>query len=107
MRWTDTARCPAARDAVVASTQIAAPRVHVPGIPVRPDGSFVMSLDGIEYSMRAQAHYDSYSGSELYFTSNVDTPLANWVEGSLAILEECWSADAPRHSAAATQPNSC
>ncbi|MDE1467316.1 hypothetical protein [Aurantiacibacter sp. D1-12] len=95
--WTDTQRCPAARDAVVASTQIAPPRVLVPGIPVRPDGSIILSMDGVEYSLRSSAHYDSYGGHELYFTSNVDTPLANWVEGSLATLEECWSEDAPQH----------
>ncbi|WP_271079373.1 hypothetical protein [Aurantiacibacter sp. MUD61] len=97
IQWTDTQRCPAARDAVVASTQIAPPRVLVPGIPVRPDGSVILSLDGVQYSLRTSAHYDSYGGNELYFTSNIDTPLANWVEGSLAILEECWSDDAPLH----------
>ena len=96
--WTDTTRCPGARDAVVASTQIAPPRVLVPGIPVRPDGSFILSLDGVEYSLRSSAHYDSYGGNELYFTSNVDTPLANWVEGSLGLLEDCWSDEAPLHS---------
>ncbi|WP_340588512.1 hypothetical protein [Erythrobacter alti] len=93
--WTDTRRCPAARDAVVAATQIAPPRIYVPGIPVRPDGSTILTLDGIRYELRAGAHYDSYTSSDISFSSNMDTPLANWVEGTLTVLEKCWSDEVP------------
>ena len=96
--WTDTRRCPGARDAVVAATQIEPPSIHVPGIPVRPDGSVVLSMDGVRYAIRASAHYDSYVGHDMVFESNVGTPLANWVEGSLAILAPCWSAEEPLHN---------
>ncbi|WP_052761832.1 hypothetical protein [Aurantiacibacter luteus] len=96
--WTDTRRCPAARDAVVAATQIEPPAIHVPGIPVRPDGSVILSMDGVRYAIRASSHYDSYVGHDMVFESNVNTPLANWVEGSLAILAPCWSAQEPLHN---------
>ena len=96
--WTDTRRCPAARDAVVAATQIEPPSIHVPGIPVRPDGSVILSMDGVRYAVRASSHYDSYVGHDMVFESNVNTPLANWVEGSLAILAPCWSDEAPLHN---------
>ncbi|GGD59702.1 hypothetical protein GRI62_00585 [Erythrobacter arachoides] len=96
--WTDTRRCPGARDAVVAATQIEPPGIHVPGIPVRPDGSVILSLDGVRYAIRASSHYDSYVGSDIVFESNVGTPLANWVEGSLGVLANCWADEEPLHN---------
>ncbi|RJY09341.1 hypothetical protein [Aurantiacibacter aquimixticola] len=95
IEWTDTVRCPKARNAIVAATQIAPPRVYVPGIPVRPDGSYVITMDGVQYELTASAHYDSRISSDIRFTSNVGSPLANWVEGTLESLEDCWSADLP------------
>ena len=100
--WTDTTRCSGARDAVVAATQIAPPRVAVPGIPVRPDGSINLTLDGVQYRFQSSAHYDGNGSSDISFSSNVGTPLSNWVEGSLEILEECWSDTAPVHGDAAS-----
>ena len=103
--WTSTESCAGARDAVVAATQFAPPRVSVPGLPMRPDGSSGLTLDGVQYAFRSSAHYDSNGSSSISFTSNVGTPLANWVEGSLAILEECWADEVPQHGGG-NQPSS-
>lgn len=94
--WTDTQSCAGSRESVVvAATQVAPPEVAVPGIPVTEDGSVILTLDGVQYSLESRSHYDGNISSSLSFTSNAGTPLANYVEDSIAALETCWSDDMP------------
>lgn len=95
VNWTDTHRCAAARDVVQAASGLEPPRVEIPGIPVTPDGSITLTLDGVQYSFESGAHYDGNGSSRIRFTSNVGTPLARFVESSLEALEACWSDEAP------------
>lgn len=94
--WTDTQICAGSRESVVvAARQVAPPEIAVPGIPVTEDGSVVITLDGVQYSFEARSHYEGNISSSLSFTSNVGTPLADYVERSIAALEPCWAEDMP------------
>ncbi|VVT01432.1 conserved hypothetical protein [Erythrobacter sp. EC-HK427] len=96
VNWTDSQSCEGSRDTVVvAATQVSPPEVAVPGIPVTADGSVVITLDGVQYSFEARSHYAGNISSSLRFTSNVGTPLADYVEDSILALEPCWSEDVP------------
>ena len=92
--WTDSENCPAARSAVRSAVDLTPPQVSVPGVDMVEDGSYRITLDGVQYELTSSAHYDSNIGSEIRFTSNVGTPLSEWVEASLIAMAECWG-DAP------------
>jgi hypothetical protein len=57
-------------------------------------GSYIV-LDGIEYRLKAPASYAGAPGT-VEITSNIGTPLANWVEASLVALEPCWKDTMPK-----------
>ncbi|MGB3165251.1 MAG: hypothetical protein WBA68_00540 [Alteraurantiacibacter sp.] len=92
--WADSESCPAARDAVRSAVDLTPPQVSVPGVDMAEDGSYWITLDGVRYELSSSAHYDSNIGSEIRFTSNVGTPLSEWVEASLLAMADCWG-DAP------------
>ena len=93
--WTDTDRCPAARAPIRAAVDLAPPQLHVPGVDMTEDGSYRLTLEGVEYELTSRAHYDSNIGSEIRFSSNVGTPLGRWVEATLESLDDCWSDTQP------------
>jgi len=94
--WTDTARCPAARSILVEAETLPSPTVDIPGVK-RPGESDDISVvaDGVGYSIESWATYGKQAANHLRFTSNVNTPLAAWIEESLGKLEPCWSKNLP------------
>ena len=91
--WADTISCPDARAAIDRVTEITPPRIRVPGQPMSENDAFVIITDGIGYEINASAHYAGQVGSDIRFSSNIGTPLAEWVEESLDILAKCWRKD--------------
>ena len=88
VKWANSRRCPAIRPVLAGMRDLAPPRLSPPGIG---DGPTEVILDGVFYSLSAPA---GYGGAEARVTvsSNVGTPLAAWVDKSLAALDRCWSA---------------
>ena len=93
--WTDTQQCGTAQNVVARAAAIEPPQVQLPGFPVTPDRSMLLTLDAVQYSFESGAHYAGNISSRISFTSNVNTPLSRFVETSLDALEECWSESAP------------
>lgn len=89
--WTDTKRCPAATAAIRQAATISPPQIWVPGVEVLPDGRVIVTGDGTAYEITVGAHYDGNVSSDIHFTSSDGSPLADWIEESLSILEPCWS----------------
>ncbi|WP_252258197.1 hypothetical protein [Erythrobacter aurantius] len=94
-RWTDTQNCDAASSVLTSLHGVSPPRVSIPGYEVSPGGGIRIMGDGVHYEISVRAHYSGTEGSDLSFSSNVGTPLAEWIEGSLEVLEPCWSSEAP------------
>ena len=92
--WTDTRRCPAARWVVDEAIKVSPPKMLVPGVKDRSYESPMITADGVGYSVESMGHYDGRT-SDLSFSSNVGTPLAEWVDESLRKLEPCWSKERP------------
>lgn len=90
--WADSRTCPAVRRVLTSMQTLALPSITVPGLDRYP-GNIV--IDGVAYSLRAPALFVGRGGGQAVFTSNVGTPLATWVDRSLAALGPCWSALAP------------
>lgn len=90
--WTDTRHCPAARAALESLATIEPPPVSVPGYGPRAPASSVQ--DGAAYALEA-ATGAPYSDGRVTITSNVGTPLARWIDTTLAATEACWSPMAP------------
>jgi len=92
IRWTDTRRCAAARDAVAAFASVPMPR---PDPPTMTPGDIAVIADGIGYAVTLPVGYGGGSLPQAAtFRSNVGTALARWVDGALARLRACWP-DAP------------
>jgi hypothetical protein len=85
--WAESRNCPAIRRVMIAMRRIRPPRPNPFGL----DDRIVVIGDGISYRLRAPSRWNDY----VTFTSNTDTPLARWVEKSLAALAPCWSPKRP------------
>jgi hypothetical protein len=51
-------------------------------------------LDGVSYTLEAPGRVGKGYG-RFSISSNIGTPLARWADTTLAVLEPCWSAQAP------------
>jgi hypothetical protein len=78
---TDSRACPAVAQVLAAAARLSPPAIAPPSLA---DNSPII-LDGAGYSLRMPAR-----NGTIAWTSNVGTPLATWVEDSLAKLEPCW-----------------
>lgn len=91
IQWTDTARCPQARALLESTTNLAPPRIDIPGIS---NLATYVGADGSWYEIRVSANSDHHV-SELSFGSGNGSALGQWVDESLATLEQCWSDEPP------------
>jgi hypothetical protein len=89
--WADSRSCPAMRPVLDAMRALPSPRPQVPGID--PYGDII--LDGVGYRLMTTARFANGQDGDLVYSSNIGTPLAAWVDGSLGALARCWSATAP------------
>jgi len=51
----------------------------------------IVTADGVEYSITVPAAYSDASADDMTLKSNVNTPLAGWIEATLMTLEGCIS----------------
>ena len=92
--FADTMRCPAARWVVDEVKDVAPPQITFPGDPSTAD-EIIVTADGASYVIEVSARYGKNIGSDIRFTSNVHTPLADWADESLRRLDPCWSKVVP------------
>jgi hypothetical protein len=83
---TDSIRCPAILAMVRSMRDIPAPR---PVPPMLDGADIVVTADGVSYELQAPAAYPGRGTGVMTISSNVGTPLAAWVEHSLAALGQC------------------
>jgi hypothetical protein len=84
--YASTRSCPAARRQLEALEDLPLPHPDVPGIG---DETRIMTLDGASYRLEGEALYGPNS-AEMRVESNVGTPLAHWIDATLAALMPCW-----------------
>lgn len=89
--WTSSSDCPVLRDVLKAMEAVPAPAAAVP----RRDRRTRAVFDGALYHLQTSALYADYDAG-LFFRSNVNTPLARFVDESLEALEPCWSDAIPK-----------
>jgi hypothetical protein len=75
--------------------KLEAPQPDPPGID--PNQQISITMDGVGYLLRAPATFGDKSG-KLTMSSNIGTPLAEWVETSLKRLENCWADVQPKRT---------
>ena len=86
-------RCPAARSVLASAVQLEMPRIGIIGLE---DDSILVTADGVRYRLNAEAAYPGQSLYDIEINSNLNTPLARWVDQSLLTLEPCWSRERTR-----------
>ena len=86
---TDNVRCPALLAVLRSMRDLPAPR---PAPPLLDNADILVTADGTLYELHAPAAYSGRTPGEITLSSNVGTPLANWVERSLAALQPCMPA---------------
>jgi len=96
--WTETRNCPAARWVVEEAAKLEPPNLLIPGVREKSVGdAIVVTADGVGYTVIADmSHYGERKTDELRFGTNVNTPLAAWVDESLRRLEACWVEERPQ-----------
>jgi hypothetical protein len=85
--WAESSSCEATKPMLVELSQMQTPTISPPGV-AQPTS---LMLDGIQYRLRAPSSF----GGQIEISSNVETPLANWVEASLVKLTGCWTDKVP------------
>jgi len=80
---TDSVRCPAILTMLQSMRDLPAPR---PTPPPPDNNDIVVTADGVGYELHAPV---ASPGMTVTLSSNTGTPLAAWVEQSLAALGEC------------------
>jgi hypothetical protein len=88
--WADTRTCAAARPLLASMRDIPVPRFAPIGSSEGPP----MMLDGVQYALRTYSDHGMLTAQ-----TNVNTPLATWVEGALAALDGCWTSRVPERTA--------
>jgi hypothetical protein len=78
--------CPAALRQLIALESLELPRPNVPGLG---DELQTITMDGVTYRLEGLGLYGPASAN-FTLESNVGTPLARWIEGTLATLAPCW-----------------
>ena len=87
--WTSTRACPAARPVLASMRNIPVPKFAPIGSSAGPP----LVLDGVGYVL------STYSDEgKLTAATNVNTPLALWIEAALKRLDSCWSAVVPERT---------
>ena len=86
---TDSVRCPAVLAVLQSMRELPAPP---PAPPLLDSTDILVTADGTLYELHAPAAYSGRTPGEITLSSNVGTPLANWVERSLAALQPCMPA---------------
>ena len=89
--WADSRDCTAVRPLLSSMRQIALPRPAPYGF----DEGGEITLDGVGYMLRTPARFGLAEG-EITIRSNVNTPLAEWVEASMLALADCWTGTPPK-----------
>ena len=84
--YASTRTCPAARAQLGALEALTLPAPDVPGLG---NDLQVITLDGAGYRLRAMGLYGQH-GADITVGSNIGTPLARWIDGTLAALAPCW-----------------
>ena len=85
----DSVRCPAVLAVLRSMRDLPAPR---PAPPLLDNADILVTADGTLYELHAPAAYSGKTPGEISLSSNVGTPLADWVERSLAALQPCMPA---------------
>jgi hypothetical protein len=85
----DTRACPRLLDALRALENLPAPK---PAPPFLSSDEISVTVDGIGYALTIPAAYANRSTGDMTLTSNIGTPLAEWIEQTLATIEVCTSA---------------
>src|SRR5687767_9869634 len=84
--WTDTRSCAAARPLLASMRDIPVPQFAPIGSSEGPP----IVLDGVGYRLRTYSDHGMLTAE-----TNVDTPVAAWIERALAELENCWGGRVP------------
>lgn len=84
--WADSRSCPAVHMVMARLRALKPPAIVPPGLGPAPTEILV---DGIGYGLTMPVE-DQLGLSRMTWTSDVGTPLADWVEDSLARLKSCW-----------------
>lgn len=94
LTWADSRTCSGLVDNVAAIEDLQLPTLSVPifgsqDIPL-------LTLDGVNYELRSRMSLWGYRGGyDALISSNVGTPLADWVENFRSMAEPCWTSDQP------------
>jgi len=85
--YTDTIYCPEALRSLKRLTDLPGPQPAVVGMEKEPSGESIR--DGVAYRLSVETALP-YSDGRMTLSSNVDTPLAQWVDEALKTLQPCW-----------------
>lgn len=92
--WADSRTCAGLEDAIVAMEDIESPTLDVPGHGDASPERMVM--DGVIYELWMRSSgWGEDTGYGVTYASNINTALADWVEGVRATAEPCWTETAP------------
>ena len=89
---TDTRRCAGILPVLKALNTLPTPRIDTPLRETVDKGgvtNVTVIADGVGYSLHVPADYGRRAGDGLTITSNVDTPLADWVERLQTAVRAC------------------
>ena len=87
--WADTRSCVAAKPVIASMRDIPVPKFA----PIGSSDGPPIVLDGIGYSLRTYSDQGTLTSE-----TNVDTPLASWIEGALKALGSCWTRLVPQRT---------
>ena len=87
-RWTNSRTCPAVRPLLASLRDLPTPRPAPPGFGDEPTE---ILMDGVGYELALPGTGDPFGLTRLVVSSNVETPLARWVDAAFDKLASCWS----------------
>ena len=96
VRYADSRSCPTLLPQLHALGRLQMPVIDAPQLPrTSPTPPTSLMVDGIKYSIEVPALFDTWSG-RVRMSSNMNTPLARWVEEAFASWDDCWRGEMPR-----------
>ncbi len=84
--WALTRNCPSAVPHLTGIESLPLPKPDLSGFGQEAQ---TIVLDGALYQLSAPALYGG-EGGEIHVSSNIGTPLAEWIDSILAALDPCW-----------------
>jgi len=87
--WADTRTCAAARPLLASIRDIPVPKFA----PVGTSNRSSVYIDGISFALRTYSDEGTLTAE-----TNVDTPLASWIDSALKKLDSCWSDKLPERT---------